>query len=163
MSEIILTRNVRLTLRKQAHHLDPVIRLGANGLTEAVMKEIDRELKAHEIIKVRVPVDDREEREAIFITVAEKVHAARVQMIGKILVFWRPQEDETEASAQECILADAAAAGTAQKAEAAKPAAKPAKKLVSKKPGKQKEKVEPAPRRARSKHTRITKKAALSK
>ena len=55
MSEITLSRDARLTLRAQAHHLNPVVLLGASGLTEAVMKEIDRELKAHELIKVRVP------------------------------------------------------------------------------------------------------------
>ena len=46
MSEITLSRDARLTLRAQAHHLNPVVLLGASGLTEAVMKEIDRELKA---------------------------------------------------------------------------------------------------------------------
>ena len=60
MKEIILARDARLALRSQAHHLDPVVLLGANGLTDAVMQEIDRELTAHELIKVRVPTDDRE-------------------------------------------------------------------------------------------------------
>mgnify|MGYP000444173484 CR=1 FL=1 len=104
MSEIILTRDVRLSLRAQAHHLDPVVLLGANGLTEAVMKEIDRELKAHELIKVRVPTDDREEREAIYSQVADTLGAARVQMIGKLLIFWRPAEDETEEEASARIM-----------------------------------------------------------
>ena len=94
MSEIVLTRDVRLALRAQAHHLDPVVLLGSNGLTEAVMKEIDRELTAHELIKVRVPSDDREERAEIFEKVADALGAARVQMIGKLLVLWRPQQDE---------------------------------------------------------------------
>ena len=93
MSEIILTRDVRLSLRAQAHHLDPVVLLGANGLTEAVMKEIDRE-----------------EREAIYAQVAETLGAARVQMIGKLLIFWRPAEDEAEEDAAARILAAAAAA-----------------------------------------------------
>ena len=86
MSEITLSRDARLTLRAQAHHLNPVVLLGASGLTEAVMKEIDRELKAHELIKVRVPTDDREEREAIFVKIADELGCARVQMIGKLLV-----------------------------------------------------------------------------
>lgn len=160
MSEITLTRDVRLTLRAQAHHLNPVVLLGANGLTEAVLKEIDRELKAHELIKVRVPTDDREEREAIFAEVAEKLGAARVQMIGKLLVFWRP-DDEDEKSAAERILEAAAAAGRPEKKPAA-PAPKP-KKVASKKPGEKKKKAEPAPRRRRIKRTRrTTKKAALS-
>ena len=79
MKEIILARDARLALRSQAHHLDPVVLLGANGLTDAVMKEIDRELTAHELIKVRVPTDDREERQAIYAEIAEKLGCARVQ------------------------------------------------------------------------------------
>ena len=101
MSEITLSRDARLTLRSQAHHLDPVVLLGANGLTEAVMKEIDRALKSHELIKVKVPTDDREEREAIFAKVADELGAARVQMIGKLLILWRPAEDEDEAPTAE--------------------------------------------------------------
>mgnify|MGYP002241342347 CR=1 FL=1 len=72
------------------HHLDPVVLLGANGLTNAVLHEIDRALNDHELIKVRVPSDDREELESIYAEVAEKLGAARVQMIGKLLIFWRP-------------------------------------------------------------------------
>lgn len=175
MKEIILERDTRLALRSQAHHLDPVVLLGANGLTEAVMKEIDRELKAHELIKVRVPTDDREEREAIFAEVAETLGCARVQAIGKLLVFWRPA-DETldQKAAEELARIQALSAGrgsvagkaAAEKAPARKknaPAAKPAKKVASKKPGEKKKRVEPAPRRARPKHKRTTKKAAMAK
>lgn len=163
MSEIILTRDVRLSLRAQAHHLDPVVLLGANGLTEAVMKEIDRELKAHELIKVRVPTDDREEREAIYAQVAETLGAARVQMIGKLLIFWRPAEDEAEEDAAARILAAAAAAANPVKAEKTSAAkAAPKKKVASKKPGDKKTRKTEAPRRARPKRTRKTKKAMLS-
>ena len=145
MSEITLSRDARLTLRAQAHHLNPVVLLGASGLTEAVMKEIDRELKAHELIKVRVPTDDREEREAIF-----------VKMIGKLLVLWRPA-DEEEPTAEEWIARAAAAAKGLDKEAAA-----PAKKVAVKRPGDKKKKVEAQPRRrARPKTKRVTKKSAL--
>ena len=77
MKEIILARDARLALRSQAHHLDPVVLLGANGLTNAVLHEIDRALNDHELIKVRVPSDDREELESIYAEVAEKLGAAR--------------------------------------------------------------------------------------
>ena len=162
MSEIILTRDVRLSLRAQAHHLDPVVLLGANGLTEAVMKEIDRELKAHELIKVRVPTDDREEREAIYSQVADTLGAARVQMIGKLLIFWRPAEDETEEEASARIIAAAAAAARPEKAAAKTPAPSAKKKGASKKPGEKKQRKTEAPRRARPKRTRKTKKAMLA-
>ena len=98
MSELILTRDERLALRARAHHLNPVVMLGAAGLTEAVFKETDRALAGHELIKVRVPGDDREEREAICAQLADRLGAARVQVIGKVLVLFRPRpEDEAPA------------------------------------------------------------------
>ena len=97
MAEIVLDRDARLELRSQAHHLDPVVLLGANGLTEAVIKEVDRALDAHELIKIRVPGDDREERDEMFLELAEKLSAARVQEIGKLLVLWRPNPEKRKA------------------------------------------------------------------
>ena len=131
-----------------------MVLLGASGLTEAVMKEIDRELKAHELIKVRVPTDDREEREAIFVKIADELGCARVQMIGKLLVLWRPA-DEEEPTTEEWIARAAAAAKGLE-------AAAPAKKVAVKRPGDKKKKVEAQPRRrARPKTKRVTKKSAL--
>ena len=100
MAELLLDRDTRLELRSQAHHLEPVVLLGANGLTDAVIKEVDRALTAHELIKIRVPSDDREEREAIFEELAEKLSAARVQEIGKLLVLWRPSPEKRKAEAE---------------------------------------------------------------
>ncbi|MFN3564761.1 MAG: ribosome assembly RNA-binding protein YhbY [Burkholderiaceae bacterium] len=93
MPEIQLTPKRRQQLKGAAHRLDPVVLLGAGGLTDAVVKEIDRALSAHELIKVRVPGDDRAEREDVFRDVAERLGAARVQMIGKLLVLFRPRPE----------------------------------------------------------------------
>ena len=100
MAEILFDRDTRLQLRAQAHGLEPVVLLGANGLTEAVLKEIDRALTAHELIKIRVPGDDRDEREAMYIEMADKLNAARIQMIGKLLVLWRPSPEKRKADAE---------------------------------------------------------------
>ena len=78
MSQLVLDRNARLLLQAKAHHLDPVVLLGGNGLTEAVIKEVDRALTAHGLIKVKVPSDDREERTAIFEELADKLGAPRL-------------------------------------------------------------------------------------
>ena len=94
MSELILTRDERLRLRARAHHLNPVVLLGTAGLTEAVVKEADRALAAHELIKVRIPGDDRDEREATCVQLADRLGAARVQAIGKLLVLYRPRPEE---------------------------------------------------------------------
>lgn len=98
MPEIQLTPKRRQQLKGAAHRLDPVVLLGAGGLTDAVVKEIDRALSAHELIKVRVPGDDRAAREGVFREVAERLGAARVQTIGKLLVLFRPRPEPQKPS-----------------------------------------------------------------
>jgi putative YhbY family RNA-binding protein len=100
MAEMQLTPKERQALKARAHGLKPVVLLGAAGLSPSVVREIDRALLAHELIKVKVPVEDRGEREQIFATVAESLSAARVQAIGKLLVLFRPAP-ETEEPAPE--------------------------------------------------------------
>ncbi len=99
MPEIELTPKERQQLKGAAHRLDPVVSLGANGLTDAVIREIDRALAAHELIKVRVPGDDRAQRDDIFRALAERLGAARVQSIGKLLVLFRPRPEAAQATA----------------------------------------------------------------
>ena len=99
MAEIPLTPKERQALKARAHGLKPVVLLGSAGLTPAVVKEIDRALLAHELIKVKVPGDDRAEREQMFAELADGLSAARVQAIGKLLVLFRPAPDEPEAAA----------------------------------------------------------------
>ena len=118
MSQLVLDRNARLLLQAKAHHLDPVVLLGGNGLTEAVIKEVDRALTAHGLIKVKVPSDDREERTAIFEELADKLGAAKITQIGKLLVLFRPipEKEETEETPKVKKAAPAAARKTGAKA-----------------------------------------------
>ncbi|HLL09716.1 MAG TPA: YhbY family RNA-binding protein [Rubrivivax sp.] len=90
MTAIQLTPAQRKEHRSSAHHLDPVVMVGGDGLTPAVEKEIDAALNAHGLIKVRVMSDDRAAREGMFAELAAKLGAAPIQHIGKLLVFWRP-------------------------------------------------------------------------
>ena len=76
---------------RKAHHLDPVVMIGADGLTPAVVKETDAALNAHGLIKIRVLGDDRAAREAVFQQLADQLNAAPIQHIGKLLVLWRPK------------------------------------------------------------------------
>ena len=91
-----LTPAERKTLRARAHHLHPVVMIGADGLTETVLREIDANLKSHELIKVRVLGDEREQREALLQRICEEANAAPVQSIGKLLVIYRPKPAEAE-------------------------------------------------------------------
>ena len=90
MTAIHLTPADRKQHRSSAHHLDPVVMIGNDGLTPAVEKEIDHALKAHGLIKVRVFSDDRAAREAMLASLAESLDAAPIQHIGKLIVLWRP-------------------------------------------------------------------------
>ncbi len=90
MPQIILTPAQRKVHRADAHHLDPVVLIGGDGLTAAVRKEVDAALKAHGLIKVRVFSDDRAERETMLQTLSDTLDAAPIQHIGKLLVLWRP-------------------------------------------------------------------------
>jgi putative YhbY family RNA-binding protein len=91
MPALELTIAERKAHRADAHHLDPVVMIGNDGLTPAVVKETDAALNAHGLIKVRVLGDDRAQREAIYLQLADQLNAAPIQHIGKLLVFWRPK------------------------------------------------------------------------
>ena len=85
-----ITSLQRRELRARAHGLNPVVSIAENGLTEAVLKEIDVCLKAHELIKIRVYGDSRDDRIAYYEQICEQLAAAQVQHIGKLLVVYRP-------------------------------------------------------------------------
>ncbi|CAG9186614.1 MULTISPECIES: YhbY family RNA-binding protein [Cupriavidus] len=92
MSALQLIPAQRSELRSRAHGLNPVVMIGAEGLTRAVLAEIDRSLAAHDLIKIRVFGDDREARIAIYEAICDELDAAPIQHIGKLLVVWRPGE-----------------------------------------------------------------------
>jgi len=98
MPLIQLTPAQRKVHRAEAHHLDPVVMVGGDGLSVSVKKEIDAALKSHGLIKVRVFSDDRTEREAMFQGLANDLNAAPIQHIGKLLVLWRPKVDKEKAA-----------------------------------------------------------------
>jgi RNA-binding protein len=95
---IELTPVQRRALRAAAHHLHPVVTVAGNGLSETVLKEIDRSLKAHELIKVKLQGIERDERDALVADVCERLECAPVQHIGNILVLWREKPEEAPKS-----------------------------------------------------------------
>ncbi|MCX7156712.1 MAG: YhbY family RNA-binding protein [Rhodocyclales bacterium] len=94
-----LSPTQRRALRAAAHHLNPVVSISQKGLTPSVLAEIDRCLKAHELIKLRLYGIEREVREALFIEICTALNCAEVQHIGNLLVLWR--ENPKDATAQE--------------------------------------------------------------
>jgi putative YhbY family RNA-binding protein len=101
MPAIQLTPAQRKEHRAEAHHLDPVVMIGGDGLTPAVQKEVDAALKAHGLIKVRVFSDDRDGREAMLAKLSDELGAAPIQHIGKLLVLWRPVPPKEKAERED--------------------------------------------------------------
>lgn len=93
---LTLTTRERTQLKARAHHLKAVVRVGQAGVTDAFIAEVDRALKAHELIKVQIDRDDRDEREAAADEITTRTNAASVQRLGKILVLWRPKPPEED-------------------------------------------------------------------
>ncbi|MES2237291.1 MAG: YhbY family RNA-binding protein [Pseudomonadota bacterium] len=93
----------RRALRATAHHLNPVVSISQKGLTPTVLAEIDRCLKAHELIKVRLYGIERDTRPALFDEICHSLRCAQVQHIGNLLVLWR--ENPVDANAEKSALA----------------------------------------------------------
>lgn len=89
-----LTVKQRQYLKGLAHGLQPVVMIGNNGLTPAVIKEIQLNINAHELIKVKVLGDDREVREALILEIIDETGAQFVQHIGKQIVLFKSSEKQ---------------------------------------------------------------------
>jgi len=76
-------------LKAKAHKLEPVVIIGAKGVTEEVLAEIERALTAHELIKVRAPTLDRDRRDIVLQDICARTGAQAVQQVGKVFVIYR--------------------------------------------------------------------------
>jgi len=90
MSSTLTTRE-RAHLKARAHALEPVVHVGSAGITDRLVAEVDRALTAHELIKVKVGVDDREARVRIGDEICARTDATAVHRVGKVLILWRPR------------------------------------------------------------------------
>ncbi|MGR6860710.1 ribosome assembly RNA-binding protein YhbY [uncultured Aliivibrio sp.] len=79
-------------LKGLAHNLKPVVMMGSNGLTEAVVAEIEMSLSHHELIKVKIASEDRDTKLLIVDAIIRETNAEKVQVIGKTLVLYRASE-----------------------------------------------------------------------
>lgn len=92
----MLSPSERSWLRARAHKLHPVVLIGEEGLSEAVLAEARRCLLAHELIKIRIAGADREHRADMLKALCERLDAAPVQHIGRVLVIYRPNPDSAK-------------------------------------------------------------------
>ena len=89
----VLTSAQNRFLRGQAHELRAMLQVGGKGVTDAVVAEVDGALEHHELIKVKVAGEDREQRDALIAQLCERTGAALVQRIGHTAVLYRPARD----------------------------------------------------------------------
>lgn len=83
-------------LRQNAHHLKPTVLIGQKGKTEAVLKEVDTALTAHELIKMRIRMKDREKRQLITREIAAHSGATIVSEVGLMSTLYRPRKEESD-------------------------------------------------------------------
>ena len=90
---VSLTPRERVSLKGRAHALEPLVHVGQAGLTDAVVRETERALAAHELIKVKVGAADRVARAQVCEALCARTDAALVQNVGKVFVLWRPRDE----------------------------------------------------------------------
>lgn len=90
-----LKSSQRQFLKALAHRLQPVVMIGNQGLTPAILKEIERALDAHELIKIKMATDESATRKAWVETICQTAQAQAVQQIGKMGVIYRPAATPT--------------------------------------------------------------------
>lgn len=87
----MLDAKQRQNLRGQAHTLKPVVMIGAQGVTDALLAELEIALDAHELIKVRLPQVEHPARDAMITQLLSTSHAEVVGRIGRIVILYRPR------------------------------------------------------------------------
>ena len=91
-----LSNQERKRLRQIGHALNPVVMLGNHGLSEGVLEEANRALNDHELIKVKVAGEDREQRALLIASLVEQTDAEVVQQIGKIVLIYKKAEKQNQ-------------------------------------------------------------------
>ncbi len=86
---MVITAAQKRFLRSKAHHLKPVVMVGQHGLSENVMNEVNLALDAHELIKVKLSVGDRDEKKKVLGEVIANSKAELIQSIGHVAILFR--------------------------------------------------------------------------
>jgi RNA-binding protein len=91
---IPLTGKQRRHLRALGQQLSATLQVGHEGVSEAVVKQADAQLEAHELIKVRVGDNAPEDRHVTAEELAERTHACLAQVIGRTALLYRRRKQD---------------------------------------------------------------------
>ncbi|QBB71352.1 ribosome assembly RNA-binding protein YhbY [Pseudolysobacter antarcticus] len=89
-----ISNTQRRYLRGLAHQLKPVIMVGNKGITESLLKEFDSALARHELVKVKLSSEDRDERKSQIAAMADSGQAEVVQSVGRVALYFRRNSEE---------------------------------------------------------------------
>lgn len=84
-----LSSQQRKQLKAIAHHLKPIVTIAGNGVSEGVLSELKRALDDHELIKIKIVAEEREERVALTHEIVRQTQAELVQSLGKTAILVR--------------------------------------------------------------------------
>ncbi|WP_079552560.1 ribosome assembly RNA-binding protein YhbY [Vreelandella subglaciescola] len=84
-----LSQAQKKALRSIGHHLNPVVTVAENGISDNLLAELDRALRDHELVKVKLALPDRDDRALMLETLTQDGNAELVQTIGKVALLYR--------------------------------------------------------------------------
>jgi RNA-binding protein len=91
-----LTGKQRRHLRALGHHLDPVVQVGQDGVSDAVVGQADAQLDAHELIKVKIGEGSPQDRHEAADMLAARTQAQVAQVLGRTVLLYRPRKDKPQ-------------------------------------------------------------------
>ena len=91
-----LTNAKKKEYRSIGHNLNPVITVAENGISQGILKETERALNDHELIKVKFNVGDRDARAELIKELCNSTKAEVIQTIGKIALILRIAKERNE-------------------------------------------------------------------
>lgn len=93
---IKLTNNQKKFLRSKGHSLKPIVMVGQHGLSESVLAELEATMAKHELLKIKIRIDKREEKQKIIDKIINTSNAHLVQVIGNIVVIYRGFDEQPQ-------------------------------------------------------------------
>ncbi|HEX6835620.1 MAG TPA: ribosome assembly RNA-binding protein YhbY [Polyangia bacterium] len=92
----MLTGKQRRYLRGLGHHLEPVVQVGKDGISEGLVAALDVALETHELVKVKLGESAGSDRKALGAAVAEAVGGELVQVLGRTVLVYRRRKIDPE-------------------------------------------------------------------
>lgn len=96
-----LSPKEKKALKSKAHHLNPIIIIGQNGLTQPVLDEVEIALEHHELIKIKANQHDKEDCEAYAAEICQNLNAEFIGRIGKTLIIYRKSTNKNKPKKQQ--------------------------------------------------------------